>query len=114
MKAHAKRKRTKAHAKPNRVQEGRYANYFEVGHNPFEFYLNFGQYDPASKNAQMHTCIVTGPAYAKMLLDTLSSSVQNFEYEHGDISMDGGDLDATEMVQESLSTNKRREEEESS
>jgi len=26
--------------------EGRYANYFKVGHNAFEFVLDFGQYYP--------------------------------------------------------------------
>jgi hypothetical protein len=92
----------KAGSKKSRVREGKYANYFEVGHNPFEFYVDFGQYDPQSEQVQMHTRIVTGPAYAKMMGETLCSSVENFEREHGPIPADTDELDAMEMVRESL------------
>ena len=37
--------------------EGKYANYFKVGHNAFEFVLDFGQYYPANGEAQFHTRI---------------------------------------------------------
>jgi uncharacterized protein DUF3467 len=92
----------KAHAKGARVREGKYANYFEVGHNPFEFYVDFGQYDPQSETVQMHTRIVTSPAYAKMMGETLSASVESFEREHGPIPASSDDIDAMEMVRESL------------
>jgi hypothetical protein len=92
----------KAHAKGARVREGKYANYFEVGHNPFEFYVDFGQYDPQSETVQMHTRIVTSPAYAKMMGETLSASVESFECEHGPIPANSDDIDAMEMVRESL------------
>jgi Protein of unknown function (DUF3467) len=92
----------KTHAKAKRVREGKYANYFEVGHNPFEFYVDFGQYDPQSEKVQMHTRIVTGPVYAKLLGETLASSVQSFEREHGPILLNTEELDAMEMVRESL------------
>jgi hypothetical protein len=95
----------KAHTKGTRAREGKYANYFEIGHNPFEFYVDFGQYDPQSEKVQMHTRIVTSPAYAKMMGETLSSSVENFEREHGPIpaNSDALDaLDAMDMVRESL------------
>jgi hypothetical protein len=85
-----------------KVREGKYANYFEVGYNRFEFYVDFGQFDPQSEKVQMHTRIVTGPAYAKMMGETLSSSVQSFEGEHGPIVADTRELDAMEMVRESL------------
>jgi hypothetical protein len=91
-----------AQIKPSRVREGKYTNYFEVGHNPFEFYVEFGQYDPPSQKVQMHTRIVTGPAYAKMLVETLSASVENFEREHGPIPAGSADADPMEMVRESL------------
>jgi hypothetical protein len=35
--------------------EGRYANYFKVGHNAFEFLLDFGQLYAESREAQFHT-----------------------------------------------------------
>lgn len=92
----------KPHVKPTRVREGKYANYFEVGHNPFEFYIDFGQYDPQSEQVQMQTRIVTSPAYAKMLVETLSASVQSFEREHGPIPANTDDVDAMEVVRESL------------
>ena len=92
----------KAHAKGTRVREGKYANYIAVGHNPFEFYVDFGQYDPQSQKVQMHTRIVTSPAYAKMMGRTLSSSVESFERENGTIPADADEIDAMEMVRESL------------
>jgi hypothetical protein len=94
--------RMKAHAKGTRVREGKYANYFEVGHNPFEFYVDFGQYDPRSEKVQMHTRIVTSPVYAKMMGETLASSVDSFEREHGPIPANSEEVDAMEMVRESL------------
>lgn len=92
----------RAQSGARKIREGKYANYFEVGYNQFEFYVDFGQYDPQSEKVQMHTRIVTGPAYAKMMGETLASSVQNFEREHGPIVADTGELDAMEMVRESL------------
>jgi len=85
-----------------KIREGKYANYFEVGHNQFEFYVDFGQYDPQSEKVQMHTRIVTGPAYAKMMGETLSSSVESFEREHGSIVADTREQDVMEMVRDSL------------
>jgi hypothetical protein len=92
----------KSHSGARKVREGKYANYFEVGHNEFEFYVDFGQYDPQSEKVQMHTRIVTGPVYAKMMGDTLASSVKTFEREHGPIGACVGELDAMEIVRESL------------
>jgi hypothetical protein len=92
----------KAHAKGTGARQGKYANYFEVGHNQFEFYVDFGQYDPQSEQVRMHTRIVTNPAYAKMLGETLCSSVESFEQEHGPIPPNSGTFDAMEMVRESL------------
>jgi hypothetical protein len=92
----------KAHFKGTRVREGKYANYFEIGHNPFEFYVDFGQYDPQSQKVQMHTRIVTSPAYAKIMGRTLLSSVESFEREHGTIQANSEEIDAMDIVRESL------------
>jgi hypothetical protein len=48
--------------------EGRYANYFKVGHNALEFLLDFGQFYAESQRAQFHTRIITNPTYAKAFL----------------------------------------------
>lgn len=68
------------------LREGRYANYFKVGHNAFEFVLDFGQSYSESKEPQLHTRIVTSPAYTKALLETLGESVEQYERTYGDSS----------------------------
>lgn len=64
----------------------RYANYLKVGHNAFEFLLDFGQFYSDTVGAVVHTRIVTSPIYAKAFLVTLSESVETYEREHGEIS----------------------------
>ena len=70
--------------------EGRYANYFEIGHNPFEFILDFGQFHAGDRNAVFHTRIITSPAYAKALFDTLGSAIEEFEKDRGVFRDDQG------------------------
>ena len=38
--------------------EGRYANYFKIGHNNFEFVLDIDQFYPENEHAQLYTRIV--------------------------------------------------------
>jgi hypothetical protein len=71
--------------------EARYANYFEIGHNAYEFILEFGQYQPQSEQVQIQTRIVTGPVFAKLLFGLLGQALEQFENEIGPI--EGGDLD---------------------
>lgn len=66
--------------------EGRYANYFKVGYNAFEFVLDFGQYYPEGKEAQLHTRIITGPTYMKTLLELLRESIDRYEQTFGTIA----------------------------
>jgi hypothetical protein len=63
--------------------EGRYANYFKVGNNAFEFLLDFGQFYPEDGKAQLHTRIVTSPIYAKALLQILRQSIDQHEQSFG-------------------------------
>ncbi len=67
--------------------EAKYANFFQVGHRLFEFYLEFGQLDDGEKDTepQIHTRIVTSPARAKALLDVLRQSLERYEREFGRI-----------------------------
>jgi hypothetical protein len=65
--------------------EGRYANYFEVGYNAFEFLLDFGQHYPESANGCSHTRIVTIPSYARAFLETLQESIDKYEQTFGPI-----------------------------
>ena len=66
--------------------EGRYANLFHVGYNAAEFLLDFGQYFPADRGEQMHTRIITHPAYAKELLGVLAESIADYERCFGPIA----------------------------
>ena len=59
--------------------EGRYANYIKVGYNAFEFVIDFGQLYSGEGEPNMHTRIITGPAYAKNLLALLKDSIDGFE-----------------------------------
>ena len=72
--------------------EGRYANYFKVGYNAFEFVLDFGQHYAEGKGAQLHTRIVTGPSYAKELLKFLQDCVERYESDFGGVAA-GDDAD---------------------
>jgi hypothetical protein len=68
---------------PEEPPLGRYANYFEVGHNAFEFVLDFGQFYPESDRARVHTRIITGPIYAEALLRTLQEALARYRDTFG-------------------------------
>ena len=65
--------------------EGRYANYFKVGYNAFEFVLDFGQNYSGNEKAELYTRIITSPCYAKELLETLRVSIKRYEKSFGTI-----------------------------
>jgi len=71
--------------------EGRYANYFKIGHNLVEFVLDFGQFYPGSAMARLHTRVVTSPAYASALVETMLESLRQYEEAFGPISKIGDD-----------------------
>ena len=62
---------------------GRYANYFEVGHNAVEFLILFGQMYSEGDEPQFHTRIVTSPAYAKELSRVLTESLNEYQTSFG-------------------------------
>ena len=66
--------------------KGKYANYFEVGHNAFEFLLDFGQFYAEEDEAELHTRIVTSPVYAKALAEVLNDAIRQYEASHGQIA----------------------------
>jgi len=63
--------------------EGRYANYFKVGHNAFEFVIDFSQFYSESAKAELCARIITPPVYAKTLLKTLRESIDRYEQAFG-------------------------------
>ena len=65
--------------------EGRYVNYFKIGYNAFELIIDCGQCYSENQEPQVHTRIVTSPAYGKALLKTLRDSLDEYEKAHGPI-----------------------------
>ncbi len=63
----------------------RFSNYFQIGHNAFEFLLDFGQGYRDSDQAQFHTRIITSPAYARALREILQDAVTKYESALGRI-----------------------------
>jgi len=63
--------------------EGRYANYFKIGYNPYEFVLDFSQHYGESEEAELCTRIITSPIYACELMKTLKESIVQYEERFG-------------------------------
>jgi hypothetical protein len=63
--------------------EGRYANSFRIGHNAFEFLLDFGQVSPEHEEAQFHSRIITGPVFAKAFAKLLQDALRRYEQVFG-------------------------------
>jgi hypothetical protein len=73
------------HETDTKELEGQYANHYRVGHNAFEFVLDFGQSYEEYGKARFHTRIITSPAYAKELLATLGEAIETYEQNYGTI-----------------------------
>ena len=87
----------------------RYANYFEIGHNPYEFLIDFGQFQPESASVLLHTRIVFGPAHAKLLEHMLGEAVRRYESENSvipDVSENHDRGDTLANLKHPLSGNK--------
>ena len=70
--------------KQKKKTDGKYANYFEIGHNAYEFILDFGQMYKCEISG-FHTRIVTNPVYAKALLISLKESIDKYEHDFEEI-----------------------------
>ena len=67
--------------------EGKFANYFKVGYNAFEFVIDYGQYFPDTEDTAFHTRIITNPLAAINLMETLRDSLVQYEEIYGPIGM---------------------------
>jgi hypothetical protein len=65
--------------------EGKYANYFKVGYNAFEFVFDFGQNYTENDQAEPCARIITSPVYVRALLETLRESLEQYEKDFGSI-----------------------------
>ena len=66
-----------------RWEEGHYANFFQIGHNAFEFLLEFGQQE--GEQSAIHTRIYVSPQHARILANLLLDSLQQHERIFGKI-----------------------------
>jgi hypothetical protein len=73
---------------------GKYANYFKVGFNAYEFIIDFCQYypendcDSETEKAELCERFITSPAYAKSLMNVLMKSIKEYEDTFGPIEED--------------------------
>jgi hypothetical protein len=63
--------------------EGKYANYFQIGHNAIEFIVDFGQLYSDDTDPLLHTRIITSPSYAINLLKLLTEALAEHEVHYG-------------------------------
>jgi hypothetical protein len=63
--------------------EGKYANYFQIGHNAVEFIIEFGQLYSDESVPLLHTRIITTPSYGKTLLRLLQEALSEHEAQFG-------------------------------
>jgi hypothetical protein len=67
----------------------RYANYFKVGYNAYEFIIDSCRYYPESdgcsetEKAELCERIITSPVYAKTLMNILQKSIKEYEDTFG-------------------------------
>jgi hypothetical protein len=77
----SKESRTRTQHGPSTGKEqGRYANFFQIGHNAFEFWIEFGQQDGG-----IHTRIYVSPRHARILSDLLVEALTQYEIAFGSL-----------------------------
>ena len=68
--------------------EGRYADYFEIGHNAFEFLLDLGQLGFEIQPTRVYLRVITSPAGARRLCQLLKESLAAYRESFGPIPPD--------------------------
>ena len=80
-----------------------YSNIVRIGHSPYEFMLDFGQFQPEGKRAFMDVRIITSPPHAKAILKALKDNIARYEEKHGAIG-----ASQSEEEEEDIDTGWRR------
>lgn len=63
--------------------EAKYANYFRVGHNVYEFVVDCGQ--AHGERVTIHSRIVMAPGYVRELLKVLHQAIGEYEDRFGSL-----------------------------
>lgn len=86
--------------KPKENKQGRiktvYSNIVRIGHSPYEFMLDFGQFQPEGKKAFMDVRVIVSPQHAKAIMKALQENISGFEEKNGKIGVKPGESDAAE------------------
>jgi hypothetical protein len=72
-----------------KVGEGTYANWFMLTFSPSEFVIDFGRILPGLPDAHVYSRVITTPQHAKMFLQNLQKTIENFESQNGEIKLPG-------------------------
>jgi hypothetical protein len=76
----------------NVKSKAKYANFFKVGYNAYEFIIDFCQYYCSNgccsetEKAELCQRLITSPAFAKTLLKVMQQSVKEYEKTFGTIA----------------------------
>ncbi len=70
-----------------------YSNIVRIGHSPYEFMLDFGQFQPEGKRAFMDVRIIVSPQHARAILKALKENIAGFEEKHGKIGASSDDAE---------------------
>ena len=68
-----------------------YSNIVRIGHTPYEFMIDFGQFQPEGKRAFMDVRIITSPQHAKAILRALKENIASYEEKYGIINIADSD-----------------------
>ena len=79
-----------------------YSNVVRIGHSPYEFMLDFGQFQPEGKRAFMDVRIITSPPHAKAILKALKDNIAGYEEKYGKIGV------KSDAEEEDKDTDRRR------
>jgi len=75
-----------------------YSNIVRIGHSPYEFMLDFGQFQPEGKRAFMDVRIITSPQHAKAILKALKDNIDKYEERYGRVNITSDDEEGEEGI----------------
>ena len=65
--------------------KGEYTNFVHIGHNAFEFLLEFGESYADGESDVPHTRLVSNPVFAVRLSLLLRQAIEQYEHRFGSI-----------------------------
>lgn len=72
----------------SQLGEGRYANFFEIGHNAFGFVFDFGQLGLDAEPPRIYMRVITSPSGARKLCQLLNEALAEYLNAFGPMQPD--------------------------